>query len=225
MDIVKSAGLTLFDDNIKDLSLDCIEIGIDSIVDNELIKELPIIKTIYSITKVSMAVREKFFLKKFLAFIYEFNNGNAKEAEILKRKNAIKNNESWIFKEIEFLVIYMENMDSDLKAKVLAVLYGDYINDKIAWDRFTQYTEIINRMFSNDMTWLTEFYEYSQKNGKNNKGLSYDLTAYSRLIGLGLMEREIDLGNKKYVFVEDSYGYRITYSGKYVAEAIERLAK
>ncbi len=39
------------------------------------------------------------------------------------------------------------------------------------------------------------------------------------------MEREIDLGNKKYVFVEDSYGYRITYSGKYVAEVIERLAK
>lgn len=228
MEVVKSAAQTLFDSNIKDISMEYLEVGIDSIIENDLLKELPIVKTVHSVVKVSMAIKEKFFLKKFLAFIKEFNSGSVEEKEIDMRKNAIQNNEQWIYKEIEYLVIYIENLDSIEKARVLAVLYCNYISKKINWERYSQYTEIVNRMFSYDINMLKVFYRYNQtiKNDES-KGFFYDLTSYNRLIGLGLMEKEIDIGQdtSKYgnVFVDNSYFYRITYSGKFIGNIINGL--
>ena len=97
MDIVKSAANTLFNDATKDLSMDIVEMGLDSIIDNEILKELPFVKTVYTITKTSLAIKEKFLLKKFLNFIKSFNEHNVDEKEIEKRKKAIDNNEKWIY--------------------------------------------------------------------------------------------------------------------------------
>lgn len=229
MEIVKSAAQTLFNDSVKDLSLDYLEVGIDSIIDNELLKDLPIVKTVHSIAKVSLAIKEKFFLKKFLTFIKEFNSGIVKEKEVIKRKKAIENNEEWIHKEIEYLVIYIENLDAVVKARILAVLYCDFVNKKIDWEKYLQYMEIVNRMFTYDINMLKIFYNYYSQNEMSDekKFISYDLTAYNRLIGLGLMIRDIDLGQdtSKYgnVFKYNSYFYRITYSGKYVGNIINEL--
>ena len=226
MDIVKSAANTLFNDATKDLSMDIVEMGLDSIIDNEILKELPFVKTVYTITKTSLAIKEKFLLKKFLNFIKSFNEHNVDEKEIEKRKKAIDNNEKWIYEEIEFLLIYLDNMDSVRKSKLLAKLYNEYLNKKIDWERFCQYTEIANRLFSYDMDRIIEFYNFSSP--KIDKGFSYfDLTSYSRLVGLGLMEKEVDFGQDmtKFgnVFRDGSYVYRITYSGKAIGKICSQI--
>ena len=110
MEIVKSAANTLFNDATKNLSMDIVEMGLDSVIDNEVLKELPFVKTVYAITKTSLAIKEKFLLKKFLNFIKTFNEHEVDEKEIYKRKKAIDNNEKWIYEEIEFLMIYLDIM-------------------------------------------------------------------------------------------------------------------
>ena len=193
MNIVKSAAETLFNDEVKDLSMDITELGLDSLISNDIIKELPFVKIVYTISKTSMAVKEKFLLKKFLNFIKTFNECKANDKEIIKRKKAIENQEKWIYKEMEFFITYLDNMDSVKKAKIFAYLYNEYLNKRINWERFCQFTEITNRMFSYDIDRIAEFYSYSSP--QIEQGLSYfDLTSYNRLVGLGLMEREIDCG-------------------------------
>lgn len=227
MEIVKLAANTLFNDAAKNLSIDIIEMGLDSIIENEVLKELPFVKTVNAVAKTSLAIKEKFLLKKFLNFIKMFNEHHVDENEIVKRKIAIENQEKWIYKEIEFLMIFLNDMDSMRKAKLLAILYNDYINRKINWERFCQYTEITNRLFSYDMDLLVEFYRYCTNTMQKGCGFSYDLTAYSRLSGLGLIEKEFDYGQdfSKYgnVFREGSYVYRITYSGKILGRIISQL--
>ncbi len=227
MEIVKSAANTLFNDATKTLSMDIVEMGLDSVIDDEVLKELPFVKTVYAVAKTSLAIKEKFLLKKFLNFIKLFNEHDVDEKEIVKRKKAIEKNEKWIYREIEILMIFLDNMDSVKKSKLLAILYGEYINRNIDWERFCQYIEIANRLFSYDIELLVEFYRYSTNSMQKGNGFYYDLTSYSRLSGLGLMEKEFDYGQdfSKYghVFREGSYVYRITYSGKVLGGICSQL--
>lgn len=123
---------SLFNDDIKDLSMDFLELELDSITDNEILREIPIVKTVCAITKTSIAIKEKFLLRKFFNFVKAFNNYDVKE-EISKRKNAIHNNEKWVYDEIEFLSVYLDDMDSDKKARILGKLYNEYLNRRINW--------------------------------------------------------------------------------------------
>jgi len=224
MGLIETAGETLFGESAKDLLVDYVELGLDSITESDILKEIPIVRTVSALAKGSMAIKEKFFLKKFLSFIKEFNSGNVDEKEIAKRKNALNQNEEWIKREVEYLVIYIDNMDSIEKARIYAVLYRLYINNAINFERLSQYTEIVNRMLFYDFQKLKSFYHYSQVD-KNE--LDYDITSYNRLIGLGLVDRDIYLeqDTSKYgkVFVDNSYFYRITYSGKFIGKIICEL--
>lgn len=225
MDIVKSAAKTLFNDDVKDLSMDVIEMGLDSMIDNDILKELPFVKTVCAVTKTSIAIRERFLIKKFVNFIKTFNDYNVDESEVTKRKIAIENNEKWIYDEIEFLITYLDNMNSIKKAKVFAALYSEYLNRKIDWERFCQLTEITDRMLSYDINRIIGFYNYCSS--EDNQGLYYDLTSYSRLVGLGLMEKEVDFGSAtsklEKVLKVGSYIYRITYSGKEIGKICSTL--
>ncbi|BDB03638.1 hypothetical protein CBOS2020_37120 (plasmid) [Clostridium botulinum] len=60
---------SIYLDEAKSIGIDIAENGIDSLVESELLKNIPIVKTVYPITKVSLAIREKYFLKKTLTFI------------------------------------------------------------------------------------------------------------------------------------------------------------
>ena len=66
--IVETTARTIANYNL-DVALDLTEIGIDSLLDESFLKELPLAKTIYGFTKTGLAIREKHLLKKTLVFI------------------------------------------------------------------------------------------------------------------------------------------------------------
>ena len=76
-DLVEQLKVSLFENSI-DVAIDFAEIGLDNllsdITDSEILQEIPIIKTIYSVCKVGLAIQEKHLLKKTLVFIKEFNS-------------------------------------------------------------------------------------------------------------------------------------------------------
>lgn len=80
-----------------DLSIDYAEITMDEIIDGTL-REIPLIKTIYSLGKLGYSIREKFFVKKILTFLQEFhsqkidefNSKNSKPNLILMKSIKIK---------------------------------------------------------------------------------------------------------------------------------------
>ena len=66
-DLVEQLKVSLFENSI-DVATDFVEIGLDNllsdITDSEILREIPIIKTIYSACKVGLAIQEKHLLKK-----------------------------------------------------------------------------------------------------------------------------------------------------------------
>ena len=65
--IVESTANTIVNYNI-DTAMDFSEIGIDSLLDDSVFKEIPIVKSIYGIARTGFAIREKHMLKKTLIF-------------------------------------------------------------------------------------------------------------------------------------------------------------
>lgn len=58
----------------KDVISDYLEIGIDSLMNEGILKEIPIVNTIVGVLKIGKNVHDRNLLKQTLTFINEFNN-------------------------------------------------------------------------------------------------------------------------------------------------------
>lgn len=87
-ELVENFEKSLFNDS-KDIIEDYLEIGIDSIIDNGILKEIPIVKTIVGVLKVGKNVHDRNLLKQTLVFINEFNRNEIRQDKIeeYKKKN------------------------------------------------------------------------------------------------------------------------------------------
>ena len=76
----KDIELSLIDsvavDKLKDILLDLSEVGIDTILNNDLIKSIPIVGIISKIYGATVSVREHIFLRKVLSFLSETSNSS-----------------------------------------------------------------------------------------------------------------------------------------------------
>lgn len=155
---IDSVIKSIFLNEFIPIGMDIAEIEIDSLLESEVLKNIPIVKTVYGLAKVSLAVRDKYLLKKLLIFIETLNQGNAKPEEIEKRKEAAKNNKRWLRKEVELLTIHLDRLDELEKAQITAAFYIEYINQRISWSQFRECLAIIERVFFQDFVQLIDIY-------------------------------------------------------------------
>lgn len=156
--IIPSFKDSLFngENNIKDDLLDIAEFGIDSILDDGVLKDIPIVRTLVGIRKTAQNIQDRNLLKQTLTFINEFNSGTIDEEKLKKYQNEINNDSVKAEKELGRIIILLDRFIENEKSKMLARLYKAYINQKITWDEFCEFSEIINRLFIQDIGVLTK---------------------------------------------------------------------
>ena len=81
---------SLFSDT-KDVLGDYIEIGIDSFINDGILKDIPIVNTIVAVLKAGKNIHDRNLLKQTLTFIDEFNKNNISEEQFNSYKNQIEN--------------------------------------------------------------------------------------------------------------------------------------
>lgn len=140
--------------NIEDIGEDYVEIGIDSIMTNEILKEIPIVKTIFSGSKIVSTVYERNMIKNLYIFIKELNAGNIDENKKKKYQDKINSNSQIAEKELGRILILLNQYVDNEKAVILAKLFKSYINEILSWNEFCEYSEIVNRMFIQDIVLL-----------------------------------------------------------------------
>ena len=131
--------------NSLDIVMDFTEVGIDLLFEDGIIKEIPIIKTVYTLGKAAVSVRDKFFCQRVLAFIQEFNNGGLTSYDIEKHKIEISDDKK-LKKELETVLQYIDLCTKTTQAQILARFYRGYINGEISWEVFEELSDINSRM-------------------------------------------------------------------------------
>lgn len=139
---------------IIEVSQDFIEIGIDSIMNDEILKQIPILKTIISGGKIIATIQERNLMKNIYIFVKTLNDGSIDEEKKKKYQNKINNNSKLAEKELGRILILLNQYIDNEKSIILSKLFKSYINEILSWEEFCEYSEIVNRMFVQDISIL-----------------------------------------------------------------------
>lgn len=138
----------------SDIVGDYLELGIDSILENDSLKEIPIIKTFISVGKITNSIKERNLIKNLAIFINELNSGIINKEKLSRHREELRKNPKKAEKELGRILIILEQTIDNIKSSILGKLYKSYINQEIDWDIFIEFSEITNRLFMFDINIL-----------------------------------------------------------------------
>ena len=181
-ELTDSFEKSLFNDS-NDVISDYLELGVDSFISDGILKEIPIVKSIVSVLKIGKNIHDRNLLKQTLTFINEFNNNNISIEKLNRYREDIENNDKKCEEELGRVLLLLNSYIDKEKSIMLAKLFKAYINIEINWNKFCEYSEIINRLFIQDFDLLRKIYYY-QVNDTSNIN---DIYRVERLNSLGVI--------------------------------------
>lgn len=151
--------VTSFENSISEEVFGCAtelaEVGLDAIMDDGLLKEIPFVSTAISIYKIGQSLKERHYIKKLAVFLDEINKGSADEEQRKKYRLKCAANQEFRNKELEYVLVLIDRYISLDKPRMLGKLYLAYLDETITWNEFTMYAEVIDRFLLLDCRNLT----------------------------------------------------------------------
>ena len=179
--IIPSFRKSLFSSS-KDIIVDLTELSVDSLLDDGLLKDLPIVGLLVGVKNTAQSLHDRNLLKQTLNFIKQFNSGKIDEIKLNKYIEEFNSNNKKTQAELERVLIILNNIIELEKSSMLANLFKSYINEIITWDEFCEFSEIIRMMFIQDIEYFKKIYS-----GKVKDTCDLSLYPIDRLSSLGLV--------------------------------------
>ena len=110
------------------------EIGLDSIMEEGALQEIPILSTVISAYKIMGNIKERYNLRKLVVLLSEINVGIVNEEKREEYRDKIKNNSKFQNQQLEYLLVLIDRYIGYDKPKLLAKLYLAYLDEKITWE-------------------------------------------------------------------------------------------
>ena len=126
------------------------ELGLDALLEDGVLKDIPIVSTAVSIYKIGKSFREKYHISKLVSFLDEINKGICDEVKRQEYQDKFYANEKFRNQELEYILVLIDRYISMDKPRMLAKLYLAYLNGEMDWLEFTKYAEIVDRFLPGD---------------------------------------------------------------------------
>lgn len=142
--------------DICDAVGDLAEVGLDAVMDDGILKDIPILSTVVGLYRIGHTIRERHEIKQLALFVAELNRGCTDES---KRKQLIEKLNSDTRKskqEMEYILVVLDSYLEYEKPQILAKLYIAYLVKTITWTEFAKYAAAIDRIFPADVEILKE---------------------------------------------------------------------
>ena len=132
------------------IATDFAEIGLDSLMSEGLLKDVPFVTTAVSLYNIGKTIHERHHIKKMAIFIQEINRNIIDEKSLDDYKAKFAGNETFRNQELEYLIVIIERYIGYDKPIMLARLYFAYLKNTIDWKIFLVYSEVIDRLLMSD---------------------------------------------------------------------------
>lgn len=139
-----------------DLTIDYAELALDSFLDNGIIKEIPIVKSVVGVIRGGMKIREIHFAKKLLTFLKEFHSAKLEESKRVEFQKKFKSDNKYRNSVVEQIMILNERVLDIEKSKILANLFASHLNDKFNWQAFLSLAHCVERLNLTTIDYLDE---------------------------------------------------------------------
>lgn len=180
--IIPSFRKSLFDSS-KEAIGDITELGIDSLLDVGIFKDLPVVSLLIGVKKTAQNLHDRNLLKLTLNFIKEFNSGTIDDKKLNQYRQEISSDDKKAESELGRVLIILNSTIELEKSSMLANLFRNYVNGSINWLEFCEFSEIVRMLFINDLEDLNKFYS-----GKIKETKECSIISVNRLKSLGLID-------------------------------------
>lgn len=137
-------------DESQSVAAELMEVGLDSVMDDGLLKEVPILSLAVSLYKIGHSVQERHYVKKLAAFIDALNKGITDEEKREYYKSKMIDNPKQRDKELEYILIILDRYIHPNKAQRLARAYLRFLNAEITWLEYAKTAETLDRLLPGD---------------------------------------------------------------------------
>lgn len=137
----------------QDIIIDIVEIGLDSILTDGIVKEIPVVKTLATFFNIGLNIKDRYFAEKLIKFILELRNEQIDEEKRLEFKSDMEI-ESFKKKTTERLIIILDKLEEINKTIYITKLFKGFIEKKITWDEFRDFSKYIDFMTTKDFELL-----------------------------------------------------------------------
>ncbi|GGH16816.1 hypothetical protein [Mucilaginibacter phyllosphaerae] len=173
-----------------DVGIDYAELGFDDLLNDGVLKEIPVIKTLISIAKIGINVKEKFFIKKLLTFLKELHSGGALSDKSNDFKNKFGSDSKYREKVTEQIMIFLDAHLTIEKSKILAKLFTAHVEGKFDWNHFVNLSTCLNSLYPQSFDFLKQLsntnFKIPLSPERDSLGLSRDLNNEALLNSSGL---------------------------------------
>jgi hypothetical protein len=134
--------------------LENVEAVVDASLDNEILKNLPVIGTFFKFLRAGSDIRDRVFAAKILKFLQTLNR--LSDEEIRKMGQRIASNPEEAIKVGETIVLVLEKITALDKAEILARLFIAYIFGYFNADEFRRISDAVDQAFIDDIKMFLE---------------------------------------------------------------------
>lgn len=134
---------------VIDGSAEILEIGVDSLLSDGILKEIPILGSFIKAASISKSVSDYIYLKKTEKFILKFHEtDSAKRVDLIIK---ILDDEKKRIKIGENLVLLLDNYNNLEKPELLARFFVLFLEEKISQEDFLRIGSAIDLAFIDDL--------------------------------------------------------------------------
>ncbi len=134
-DILEQFGDALIENHGEDI-LNILELPIDAFLNDDVIKELPILHSIYSIFKTGAALREYYLRAKLLKFIAASKSIDYNQEKWDKFRDRMNSDHVFFKRMLAETVVFAERQFDEEKSVILGLYFSAFINEKISYEKF-----------------------------------------------------------------------------------------
>ena len=151
--IIPSMKDTLFNpvsENMKDSLIEIAELGLDAVLRDGVLKDIPILGTIAAFCKTRVALQERNLIRQTAVFITSFNDGTIPQEKLIEYRQALESNPKKAEKELGRVMLLLERILEEKQSHILGRFYNAYVRGALTWGKFVELSEVNLRMFLSD---------------------------------------------------------------------------
>lgn len=150
---------TLSSTEVPDLIKEYAEIGIDAVISDGLLKDIPLVGTIVGIAKAGINISDRIFIKKLLKFLCQLNKLSPQMRQNMVNK--LESDEAYGRKVGEHVIEILDRIDSYRKPKMIALVFKAYTEGRIDAKKLHSLNHAVDRIPSNEISEVRKIHEMS----------------------------------------------------------------
>lgn len=135
---------------LLEVALDNAEVLIDQYIDNEVVKEIPVLGTALKLVKAATDIRDRMFAAKIAKFLSALNSVSEEQKE--KLRNKMKNQPEEVNKVGEVILFTLDRLSDLNKPVIISKLFLAYVDGYLKGNDFRRIVEAVDIAFIDDLS-------------------------------------------------------------------------